>query len=174
MPRKKLPRFVIEPALHDEDRVAADVLEMMGRFEEIVVLDSATARVLADALIKAVRCARLRWPTQRPDVSGLKGKQEILASDVGVAMRQAGLPVRSWRRDTKCRDPKRGEALFYRVLRATAALAGFSIPVDAYRLFKRAEEVKRVNFLTGAPNAPRQVDFSGVTGLSASTRRQPT
>jgi hypothetical protein len=174
MPRKELPRFVIELALHDEDRVAADVLEMMGRFEEIVVLDTATARALADALIKAVRRARLRWPTRRPDVSGLEWKQEILASDVGAAMRQAGLAVRSWRRDTKCRDPMRGEALFYRVLRATAASAGFSIPVDAYGLFRRAEEVKRVNFLKGAPNAPRQIDSGGVIGLSASTRRQPT
>jgi hypothetical protein len=116
---------------------------MMGQFDEFAVLDPEAARALGSALARAIRFARLGCPVKRSDVSGLEWTQQILAFDVLAAMRSAGLPVRSWRQDTVCRDPKRGEALYYRVLRATATLSGFDIPADAFRLKKRAEQITR-------------------------------
>ena len=114
---------------------------MIEQFDELSVLDLATAGAFGSALAKAVRFAKMPWPVKRPDISGLEWKQEVLAFDVAKAMRSAGLPVRSWRQDTVCRDDKRGEALYYRVLRATAALAGFDIPADAFRLRQRAKQI---------------------------------
>ena len=116
---------------------------MIEQIDELAALDPAIANALGSALAKAVRFARLGCPVKRSDVSGLEWMQEVLAFDVAEAMRSAGLPVRSWRQDTVGRGEKQGEALYYRVLRASAALAGFDIPADAFRLKKRAEQLTR-------------------------------
>jgi hypothetical protein len=123
VPRKPPPPVVREPYLDTLDRevLAAEVLKLMEQFEEMSVLDPATLCALGSALAKAIRFARMPWPVKRSDVSGLEYKQQVLAFEVAEAMRMADLPVRSWRQDTVARDPKRGEALYYRVLRATAA-----------------------------------------------------
>lgn len=145
MPRKLLPPIRREPYLNSEGRTAlADqVWAMMEQFDELSVLDPAIASALGSALAEAVRFARLGWPVKRSDCSGLEWTQEVLAFDVAEAMKSADLPVRSWRQDTVCRDEKRGEALYYRVLRATAALAGVGIPADAFQLMRRAEQLTR-------------------------------
>jgi hypothetical protein len=143
VPRKLLSPVRREDFLDRESRsaLAHDVWAMIEQFDELAALDPATASVLGSALAKAIRFARLGCPVKRSDYSGLEWTQEMLAFDVAKAMRTAGLPVRSWRQDTVGRDEKRGEALYYRVLRAAAALAGFDIPVDAFRLKKRAEQI---------------------------------
>jgi hypothetical protein len=167
MPRKPLDPFKEESDLDSEARTALanEVRAMMKRFDEFAVLEPTTAGAFGSALAKAIRFARMGCPVKRSDVSGLEWTQEILAFDVADAMRSAGLPVRSWRQDTVCRDPEQGEALYYRVLRATAALAGFNIPVDAFRLKKRAERITRTKhgdivniIIIGAPNAPSPAD----------------
>jgi hypothetical protein len=145
--QKELLRFVIEPARHGQDdaALAAEIREMMK--EEIALLDLAASNALAANLVAAVRWARMPWPVKRSDVSGLEWKQEVLAFDVGAAMRQAGLPIRSWRHDANGRDPGRDEALFYRLLRACARMAGFAIPADALWLKRRAEQITLIKLV---------------------------
>jgi hypothetical protein len=120
---------------------------MMKKFEEIALLDLAASNALAADLVAAVRRARMPWPVKRSDVSGLEWKQEVLAFDVGIAMRQAGLPIRSWRHDANGRNPGRDEALFYRLLRACARMAGFAIPADALWLKRRAEQITSIKLV---------------------------
>jgi hypothetical protein len=145
MPRKPLPLVRREDFLNSEGRsaLAHQVWAMIEQFDEFAILDPAIAGAFGTALAAAIRVARLGWPVKRSDCSGLEWTQEVLAFDVAEAMKSAGLPVRSWRQDTVCRDEKRGEALYYRVLRATAALAGLRIPADAFRLMRRAEQLMR-------------------------------
>src|ERR1700722_2188225 len=142
MPRRLLLPVRREEFLNREGRsaLAHEVWAMIEQFDEFAVFDRATSEAFGSALAEAIRFARMPWPVKRSDISGLEWRQEVLAFDVARAMRSAGLPVRSWRQDTNCRDPKRGEALYYRLLRASAALAGFDIPADAFRLKQRAEQ----------------------------------
>jgi hypothetical protein len=146
VPRKRLPPVRREAFLYSEGRsaIAHEVWAMIEQFDELAILDPGVAAALGSALAKAVRLAKMGWPVKRADVSGLEWTREMLAFDVAEAMRAAGLPVRSWRQDTIDRDARPGEALYYRMLRATADLAGIDIPADAFRLKQRADQIVRI------------------------------
>jgi hypothetical protein len=140
MPRKLLPPIRVAPFLSN-DPLETEVEALIAQFEHLAGLDPASKTTFHRKLLWAVQFARIGAPVRRSDYNGKKLTLEYFASEVASAMRSVEVPVRSWRRDTIGRDPNNGEALYYRVLRAAAALADLKVPADAFRLKKRAEKV---------------------------------
>ena len=114
---------------------------LMSTLPELRVLGPSEKAALVTDLTEAVIFAAISVPTLRADAKGERWTRQVLAVDVQRAMKKAGVKVASWRQDTVGRDPLKGEAPFYRILREVARVADVSIPQDAFRLKKQSDKI---------------------------------
>jgi hypothetical protein len=110
-------------------------------FDELAVLSSKTHEQFVSDLVDALRFARCGVKAGKHGVSDKALAQQIFLSDVGRALKQAGLPTKRWRKRYDDGDGPSAEApesFFFRLAREVANVAGISLPQDLKLPGKRA------------------------------------
>jgi hypothetical protein len=143
MPRKPRPRtqwgakFNMKEFEEQRDLVNATLNDHL----ECAPLNQSVRDALIAGLAHAVFSARAGVPAKRPDGLGKKWTAQVFMADVARAMKQAGLPTKTWRRDADMREQENYESLWFALTRELAEDTGLKLPLDLFRLAKQAETV---------------------------------
>jgi hypothetical protein len=151
MPRKRwLTRLSIAdiPVIDPKDRHTVrdhDLVRAVLRdFEELANLPAEIREQLVADLVIAVWTWRAGIKAGKRGLSDMKEARHIFISDVGRALRRAGLPVKRWRRTYQGDRPDRDapESLFFRLVRALGDSFGRSLPKDLKLAGQKASKIK--------------------------------
>jgi len=134
MPRKRwltgLSEYAV-PKIDPNDRNAVEdgdlVRHALVDFDELAVLSNEAREQLVEDLVDSIRFARGGVKARKRGVSDKALAQQIFLSDVGRALKRAGLPTKRWRKQY---DNDGGESFFFRLVREVAAISGIVVPQD--------------------------------------------
>jgi hypothetical protein len=139
----KIPANDIDPnvptGVRDEDAVRFAMVD----FEELALLPAAAAEQLVADLVDAIRYRRGGLKAGKRGVSDVALAQQVFLSDFERALKNAGLPVKRWRKRYDQGDRPSVEApesFYFRFARAIAYEAGMTLPVDLKLPAKRAAQ----------------------------------
>jgi hypothetical protein len=141
MPRKRQPRFSeykIRP-IDLNDRYAVDnhvrVRHLLVDLDEVQQLLHDVQDRLVEALVTAVRIARGGIKVGERHLSNKAVAKHVFLSDVGRAMKAAGLPVTCWRKGGR-------ESLYFGVVHALSDGFGLQLPKDLHPLARQAAQIE--------------------------------
>ena len=184
MPRKRKPaRFsvysvhkspTIDPEapnkVTDHDLVRATLVD----FEEAAVLPDAAREQLVADLVVAIGFWRAGVKPGKCGLSDEKEAQHIFISDVGRALKRAGLSATRWRKTYEGDGPDidAPESVFFRLARGLADAFGRALPKDLKLAGQRASKIQyggmfpAMKAAQDAELAARQQRLPGVWGDS--------
>jgi hypothetical protein len=146
MPRK--PRLSYYSVIKPEDGDEVDDYDLVRAtlfdFEELAHLPSAPREQLVTDLVDAIRFWRAGVKPGKRGLSDEKEAQHIFISDVGRALKRAGLFATRWRKTYEGDGPDidAPESFFFRLARGLADAFGRALPKDLKLAGQRASKIQ--------------------------------
>jgi hypothetical protein len=154
------------PTINPKDRNAVEDLDLVRHalvdFDELAVLSSKTHEQLAADLVDSIRFARGGVKVGKRGMSDKALTQQIFISDIGRALKRAGLPAKRWRKrydDGDKPSVDAPESFFFRLAREVADVSGMTLPKDLKLPGKRAAQ-HQYGMMSPAMKAAQEVELA--------------